>query len=154
MKGRPPIPIAVHIAAGTFRPNRHGSSPQPGAAIPKAPAGMNKDARKLWRYFAARLAKVRVLTELDGEALAIYCSAAARRAKAEAEIARTGEVIKTPAGFAAVSPWLSVQQKAAELMLRYGQELGLSPAARTRLKTSPMQANSSAAALLAQSRKA
>jgi P27 family predicted phage terminase small subunit len=137
MRGRIPTPTAIHILQGTFRKNRHGSAPQPESAIPKAPPEMDKTARKLWSYYARRLAKVRVLTGLDREALAIYCSAAARRAKAEAEIAKTGEVIRTPAGFATVSPWLTVATKSAELMLRYGQELGLSPAARTRIKTAP-----------------
>ncbi len=84
MRGRKPIPTAIHIAQNTYRKDRHANTPMPEAAIPKAPTGMDKTARKLWRYFAARLAKVRVLTELDGEALAIYCSAAARRDKAEA----------------------------------------------------------------------
>jgi P27 family predicted phage terminase small subunit len=81
-----------------------------------------------------------VLTEIDRECLAIYCTTAARREKAEIELAKTGAVVKTPAGFAAVSPWLTVANKAAELMLRYGQELGLSPASRTRIKTQPQAA--------------
>ena len=148
MKGRIPQPIALHVANGTYRRDRHGNTPMPQAAIPKAPAGMNKEARRIWKYFAARLAKVRVLTELDREHLAIFCSEAARRAKAETEIAKTGEVVKTAAGFAAVSPWLNVAHKAAELMLRYGQELGLSPASRTRIKAAPPAANASAARLL------
>jgi P27 family predicted phage terminase small subunit len=153
MRGRTPQPVAYHIANGTYRRDRHGGTPQPQAAIPKAPAGMDAAARKLWRYYAPRLVKVRVLTELDREALATYCSAAARRAKAESEIAKTGEVVRSPAGFAAVSPWLNVANKAAEIMLRYGQELGLSAAARTRIRAAPQQPNTSASELLRESRR-
>jgi P27 family predicted phage terminase small subunit len=129
--------VALHRLQGTYRKSRHGNTPEPDAAIPKVPPGMDKEARKWWRYYAPRLAKLRVLTEVDRECLAIYCTAAARRERAEIEILKTGAVVKTPAGFAAVNPWLNVSNKAAEIMLRYGQELGMSPASRTRIKVSP-----------------
>jgi P27 family predicted phage terminase small subunit len=137
VKGRPPTPVALHRAQGTYRADRHGGTPEPKAAVPKAPAWLDKEAKKVWRYFSARLAAVKVLTELDREALAIYCTSAARLAKAEKAIATTGEVIKSPAGFAQPNPWIGIAQKCQEMMLRYGQELGLSPSARARLRISP-----------------
>ena len=137
MRGRIPKPVAQHRLEGTYRNRRHGNSPEPDAAIPKAPPGMDDEAHKWWKYYAPRLVKVRVLTALDRETLAVFCTAAARRAKAEIEIAKTGEVVKSPAGFATVNPWVNIATKAAELMLRYGQELGLSPASRTRIKVQP-----------------
>ncbi len=139
MRGRTPTPIALHRAQGSYRPDRHGGTPEPKAATPKAPKWLSKDAKALWRYYSARLAEVRVLTELDQSCLAVYVTAAARLAKAETEIAKTSEVIKTPAGFAAPNPWIGIAQKCQEMMLRYGQELGLSPASRTRIKINPNQ---------------
>ena len=50
MKGRIPQPIALHVANGTYRKDRHGNTLEAQAAIPKTPSGMNKDVRKLWRY--------------------------------------------------------------------------------------------------------
>ena len=137
MKGRAPKPIALHRAQGTYRKDRHGGTPEPRAAVPTSPTWLDAEAQEVWVYFSGRLAEVNVLTELDQQALAIYCNAAARLARAEKAIATTGEVIKTPAGFAAPNPWIGIAQKSQETMLRYGQELGLSPAARTRLKVSP-----------------
>jgi P27 family predicted phage terminase small subunit len=137
MKGRPPTPIAIHRARGSYRANRHGGTPEPPAAAPKVPKWLSKEAKTVWRYHAPRLANVQVLTELDQQCLAIYCCNAARLAKAEVAIAQSGEVIKTPAGFAAPNPWVAVGQKCQEMMLRYGQELGLSPAARARIKIVP-----------------
>ena len=140
MKGRTPTPIAVHRAQGTYRADRHGNAPEPKPATPKAPTWLTAEAKKLWRYFAARLAAVNVLSELDQQALGIYCSAAARVAKAEKAIAQTGEIVKSPAGFAQPNPWIGIAQKCQEMMLRYGQELGLSPASRTRIKVAPQAA--------------
>ncbi|MGO9919510.1 MAG: phage terminase small subunit P27 family [Isosphaeraceae bacterium] len=144
MKGRTPLPIAIHRAQGSFRADRHGGSPEPKAATPKAPKWLGKEAKALWRYFASRLAEVRVLTELDQQCLAVYVAAAARLAKAEAEIAKTGEVVKSPAGFAVTNPWVQIALKCTETMRHYGEQLGLSPAARTRIKINP---NRPAAAL-------
>jgi P27 family predicted phage terminase small subunit len=137
VRGKIPTPIAIHRAQGTYRADRHGNTPEPKPAIPKAPAWLDKEGKKLWRYFAPRLAEVRVVTELDQQCLAIYCSAAARLAKGEAAIAEKGEVVKSPAGFAQPNPWIGIIQKCQEVMLRYGQELGLSPASRTRIKVAP-----------------
>ena len=44
MKGRIPQPIALHVANGTYRKDRHGNTLEAQAAIPKTPSGMNKDA--------------------------------------------------------------------------------------------------------------
>jgi P27 family predicted phage terminase small subunit len=137
MRGKVPLPIAIHRAQGTYRADRHGASPEPKAAIPKAPTWLSKEARKVWRYYASRLADVRVLTEIDRECLGIYVTAAARLAKAEAEIAKTAEVVKSPAGFAVVNPWVNVALKCTETMRHYGEQLGLSPASRTRIKVGP-----------------
>lgn len=52
MKGRIPQPIALHVANGTYRKDRHGNTLEAQAAIPKTPSGMNKDARNFWRYYA------------------------------------------------------------------------------------------------------
>jgi P27 family predicted phage terminase small subunit len=76
-----------------------------------------------------------VLTECDRETLAIYCTLAARRAAAEKELTKLGPIVKSPSGYPIVTPHLSVANKCAELMPRYGQELGLTPSGRSRIKT-------------------
>jgi P27 family predicted phage terminase small subunit len=133
------LPIAIHRQRGTYRADRHGGRPEPKPAIPKAPKAMGVEAKKMWRYFATRLAAERVLTGLDQQALFVYCCAAARLAKAEKAIAEMGEVVKTVTG-AGPNPWLAIAAKCQEMMLRFGQELGLSPLSRTKIKVEPEQA--------------
>ena len=132
------LPIAIHRQRGTFRADRHGGRPEPPAAVPKAPKAMNAEAKKLWKYYSVRLAAERVLTGLDGQALFCYCISAARLAKAEQQIAIGGEVVKTAAG-AGPNPWLQIAAKCQEMMLRYGQELGLSPLSRSKIRVEPAQ---------------
>jgi len=123
---------------GTYRRDRdNGQDPRPQAGIPKLPAHLDRQARKVWRYYAPILSESRILTMVDREALACFCVAAGRRAQAEMELAKTGPVVKSPSGYPIQNPWLAVANKAMEQMLKWGQELGLSPAARSRLHVMP-----------------
>ena len=53
--------------------------------------------------------------------------------EAERKLQETPPLLKTPAGYVQVSPWLTIANKERELMARYMAELGLTPSARTRL---------------------
>jgi hypothetical protein len=48
----------------------------------------------------------------------------------------TPAMLKTPSGYVQQSPWLSVANKQLELMGRFMTELGMTPAARTRVAVS------------------
>jgi P27 family predicted phage terminase small subunit len=138
MKGRPSIPTAIKTARGTLRADRtNAAEPQPEVGIPKPPADLDKRARSAWRYYAKILADTRVLTLADREALACYCAAAGRRAQAEEELAKTGPVVKSPSGYPIQNPWLAIVNKSMEQLAKWGAELGLSPASRTRIKAQP-----------------
>ncbi len=138
MKGRIPTPAAIHILQGTFRRDRHGGTAQVEVKIPKPPRDLDKRGRAQWRYFAPLLADMRTLGLADRQALACYCAAAGRREQAEEELGRLGPVVKSPSGYPIQNPWLAIANKSMEQMLKWGQELGLSPAARSRIKIEPV----------------
>jgi len=96
-----------------------------------APDWLSPEARAEWDRLAPLLAAA--LTPLDRDTLAVFVTALARLAKAEAEIARIGEVVRGATGAAVVNPWCAVARTAADQVHRFGSELGLSPAARARL---------------------
>ena len=73
------------------------------------------------------------LTEIDRAALAAYCQAWGRWVEAEERLRETPALIKTPSGYVQQSPWLLIANKQLELMGRYMVELGMTPAARSRL---------------------
>jgi len=105
----------------------------PMGALPRCPAHLSAAARKEWRRLATPLHEAGILTLADRAALAAYCQAYARWVEAENKLAETPTLLKTPNGHVQQSPWLSVANKQLELMGRYMSELGLSPAARSRL---------------------
>jgi P27 family predicted phage terminase small subunit len=74
-----------------------------------------------------------VITVIDRAVLAAYCQAWGRWVEAEEKLKETPLLIRTPSGYIQQSPWLSVSNRQMELMGRYMAELGLTPAARSRI---------------------
>ena len=76
---------------------------------------------------------MRLLTNLDRATLAAYCGAYALWAEATAQIQKYGAMIKSPQGFPIQSPYLSIANRQAEIMMRIASELGFTPASRSRI---------------------
>jgi P27 family predicted phage terminase small subunit len=94
-------------------------------------------AKAEWRRVARTLHAMGVLTTIDRAALAAYCQAYARWVEAEEKLKESPTLYKTPSGYVQQSPWLGIANKQLELMGRYMTELGMTPAARSRV--TPMQ---------------
>jgi P27 family predicted phage terminase small subunit len=81
-----------------------------------------------------------VLTLIDRAALAAYCAAYGRWVEAEEKLKETPTLYKTPSGYVQQSPWLGIANKQLELMGRFMVELGITPAARSRVVATEMGA--------------
>jgi P27 family predicted phage terminase small subunit len=101
--------------------------------LPRCPAHLNPPAAAEWRRIARALHDAGVLTTFDRAALAAYCQAWGRWVEAEERLRETPPLVKTPSGYIQQSPWLLIANKQLELMGRYMVELGLTPAARSRV---------------------
>ena len=139
MKGRTPKPTQLKRLAGTLRKNRQNlDEPMPEAGTPEPPADLDARARAAWDYYAPILSGCRLLTLADREMLACFCAAAGRRSQAEEELAKSwprGQ--ERPAATRFKIRGFRYANKALEQLLRFGQELGLHPASRTRVKSLP-----------------
>lgn len=80
-----------------------------------------------------------MLTALDRAALAAYCGAYALWAEATEAIGKHGVMIKSPTGFPIQSPYLSIANRQAEIMMRIASEFGFTPASRGRISTPSME---------------
>jgi P27 family predicted phage terminase small subunit len=74
-----------------------------------------------------------VLANTDRAALAAYAQCYGRWVEAEEKLRETPMLLKTPSGYVQQSPWLGIVNKQLELMGRFMVELGMTPAARSRL---------------------
>lgn len=133
--GRKPLPTAIRKANGN--PGRRAwnhDEPIPPRTLPTCPRHLSVLARTEWRRIAACLHDMGVLTLVDRAALAAYCQAWGRWVEAEERLKETPILIRTPSGYVQQSPWLSVANRQLEIMGRYMAELGITPAARSRVK--------------------
>ena len=94
---------------------------------------MHCDLRKEWKRMALLLEPLGLLTEIDGEALELYCAARARWLKAEGVVRKKGEVTNAPSGYPIRNPYLSIANKAWEQMRRLLIEFGMTPSSRERV---------------------
>jgi P27 family predicted phage terminase small subunit len=128
----------------------HGSKPQntlPGVSDippgkPRRPKSLSKEAKRIHRELCAMLEERAALTRGDSELLRLYCSLHDRQRHAQAKIDVEGEVcIYTrldshgePHDQEKENIWLGVAERAEKQMLTILVQLGLTPAARTRVR--------------------
>ena len=138
-RGPAPKPTALKRLQGN--PGKRAlndSEPRPAATLPRCPSHLQGEARAEWRRVARVLHESGLLTQVDRAALAIYCQAWARWVKAEAQVARHGEVVKSAAGNVMQNPYLSIANRAMKQVQLMARELGMTPSARSQIKLQPL----------------
>ncbi|MBI1291334.1 phage terminase small subunit P27 family [bacterium] len=134
MRGRKPKPTVLKLIEGNPGKRRiNGREPRPPASVPTCPAHLSPTAKTEWKRLARMLNETGLLTQIDRTVLATYCQAYGRWVEAERKLAETPPLLKTPAGYVQVSPWITISNKQVELMTRLMAEIGLSPSSRSRL---------------------
>jgi P27 family predicted phage terminase small subunit len=78
---------------------------------------------------------LKILTALDRAALAAYCNAYGLWAEAIGAIQKYGTMVKSPSGYPIQSPYVSIANRQAEIMMRIASEFGFTPASRSRIVT-------------------
>lgn len=71
--GRPPKPIAMRIADGTYDPEKHGPHVMPAEGVPQMPEGLTGDARALWELVVPTMVRHKLVGEIDAAKLTIMC---------------------------------------------------------------------------------
>jgi P27 family predicted phage terminase small subunit len=138
VRGRKPKPTRVKVLTGN--PGRRPlnlDEPRPEPSVPDCPPELSPAAQREWARLVGELGKLRVLTNLDRAALAAYCGAYALWAEATEALQKYGVMVKSPTGFPIQSPYLSIANRQAEIMMRIASEFGFTPASRGRI-SAPM----------------
>ncbi|MCK1303899.1 phage terminase small subunit P27 family [Bradyrhizobium sp. 24] len=143
MAGPPPTPTHLKLLRGNPGKRRLHPEPEPQIAkvCPEPPPFITGYAADEWWTVAPGLHRLGLLTTVDVAALSAYCYAYAQWRQAAEALARMadrdetmhGLLVKTVDGNARRNPLVKIANDAAEDMLRYAGEFGLTPIARTRL---------------------
>jgi P27 family predicted phage terminase small subunit len=135
-RGPPKRPTALRVLEGNpaHRP-LPVNEPRPRPLAPACPAWLSLEAKREWKKVAPELHRMGVLTVVDGSVLAGYCEALAAFQRAVEELRAKGSTtFNTPSGYKQQRPEVGMRNSAMMLVLRFAQELGLTPAARARLE--------------------
>ena len=79
------------------------------------------------------LEEMGLLTEMDMAAFAGYCQAYARWKEAEEFLTQHGSMVRTPNGYLQQVPQVSIAQTNQKIMLKFCEQFGLTPSARSRI---------------------
>lgn len=137
MAGRRPKPTALKTLQGN--PGKRAlnkDEPKP-TGIPTCPDHLDKIAKAEWKRISRELLSIGLLTAVDRSALAAYCSAFSRWAKAEKELQNKPAVVKAPSGYPMPNPYIGIANSALDLMRKFLTEFGMTPASRSRIRVEP-----------------
>lgn len=112
------------------------NSPKPNPVAPKCPTDAPAEVKKMWRKLAPALENLNLLTEVDGEGLAIALGHAALASKALKELMDPDAKISDDDSHnqrQRKHPAAQVFRDNSEAFLKWSQEFGLSPAARNKI---------------------
>lgn len=143
MKGRRPIPSTVHALRGNpgKRP-LNPEEPRPPAEIPPCPRELGAVARKEWRRISKELLAVGLVTKIDRAALMAYCVAWERWLEASEKLRVEGLVTmvttKEKTTYPIQNPYLSIANTALAQMRSFLIEFGMTPASRSKTRSSPI----------------
>ena len=134
VRGRKPKPTAIKVLQGNpgHRP-LNKKDPMPKGRLPHCPDWLEDDAKKEWKRLGKVLAEMGMLTNLDMMAFAGYCQAYARWKGAEEFITQHGDMVRTPNGYLQQVPQVSIAQTNLKIMLKFCEQFGLTPSARSRM---------------------
>ena len=135
MRGTKPKPTNIRPFTGNKRPGSSAVGPQePPVVAPDPPSYLTRAEKKTFRETAKILAEMRVMTEADVAALAMYCEQFHVMREAMDTVKAEGQTQKSErTGFICQHPGLGTANKALDRCLRILTEFGLTPSARSRL---------------------
>lgn len=141
-RGPRPMPTVFRLITND-RPGRiNKEEAQPDRAPPPCPDWLPPAAAAKWKEVAPRLEAAGLLTEIDGDALAAYCTAFARFVQAEQDAQKFSDMDPTTHGIMArtsngtpiLNPLMGALATLRRDVARMAAELGMTPAGRTQIK--------------------
>ena len=133
-RGPKPAPTRLKLLSGVRADRINPAEPEPDPGLPDPPAVLGKVARAEWARMAPQLHAMGILSRVDGQALAIYCTHYERWAEAEAQVRKFGLLVPTAGGSVKASPYLAIAAAAMRDMMRILAEFGCTPSSRSRVR--------------------
>lgn len=133
-KGRPPAPKAIAAMKGDKRRTK-AKEPDAPSGVPDCPKHLDAIAKGEWLSIVKHLKAMGILSIADRQVIEQYCVSYSRWRKAAEIIMKEGDVAFSPnSGSPKYSPYAIAYDKSQEQCRKLLIELGLTPAARGRMR--------------------
>lgn len=131
--GRKSKPSALRLVQGNpgHRPVNEDEPTPRKVFAPAAPRTLSKVEKAKWKKLCKQLADVRVLTELDLDALEMYVRSWHTMIVAQADVKKRGKLILNASGGEVWNPSWTEYKHAVSVVRSLQSEFGLTPSART-----------------------
>lgn len=136
--GRKPKPQALRLVTTPPKKLKHelkrrGAVPEPMHDIGDPPDWMSAEQQKIWRFVVTHAVPGQ-LKLLDEGTLMTYCLAVDKHREAAEKLNALGMVVESPVKKEPMqSPYVTIMNRQALVLMRAAAELGLTPTARVRL---------------------
>ncbi|ADG70056.1 phage terminase, small subunit, P27 family (plasmid) [Planctopirus limnophila DSM 3776] len=126
-------PAEAHLAAGTYREDRHATIKMPVDDFPEPPDWLGEHGLNEWRRLQPILSSRGLLTEVDWMAFSLLCQAWHDYIEATQKVAAEGIIAIGGGenGSEYQAPAVGVANKAWQRVIKGCQEFGCTPSART-----------------------
>lgn len=139
-----PKPKPTHLKVVTGNPGKRALNkrePKPSGNLYDPPEWLTESQRKVWTY-AIETAPFGLLKRLDQSTLTIWVIACDLHREAVEKLRGEDDdgnvvsklLIRTPNGMPAQSPYVSIANKQAQIMLKAAGEMGFTPASRSKVE--------------------
>lgn len=133
-----PKPQPTHLKVVKGNPGKRALNrrePKPTGNLYDPPEWLTDSQRTVWAY-AIETAPHGLLKRIDQSTLTVWVIAQDlhRQAVAKLNASEGAMLIKTPNGMPAQSPYLSIVNKQAQIMLKAAGEMGFTPASRSKVE--------------------
>lgn len=129
-RGPQPKPQELKQLEGNPGKRRTNKNAPKADGVPDCPEHLGEYARIVWERIA-RSMPPQLYKAADTDLLAAYCEAADLHKRAIEAVREQGEVSVGESGAPYQNPWVSIQNKQAQLLASLGSRLGLDPATRS-----------------------
>ncbi|WP_343347628.1 phage terminase small subunit P27 family [Sphingomicrobium sp. XHP0239] len=133
-RGRKPKPTHLKVVEGN--PGRrplNTKEPKPKGNLYDCPEHLNADQRKVWKY-AIECAPHGLLKRVDRSVLLAWVVAEDLHRQATEKLNEHSLLISTPNGMPVQTPYISIINKQAAIMVKAASEMGFTPASRSRVE--------------------
>jgi len=114
----------------------NADEPQVAVCAPDPPEHLTDVEADKFREVAHKLARMRVMSDADVDALGVFAVNWVRYLDANAKVREMGLIVKSPNNYPIQNPFLAISRQSEKTCLSILTEFGLTPSSRTRVKSS------------------